>query len=177
MVAEASISATAVPLSRSLRTAVLLLGDQSALGGAMLQGIGRHFASVFPQIVFHAVAVIDYDVLDSRLENYEIGREIDRLRAEAQSALGELVLRSRGMGMATDRCVSVGTDPVAESAAFCAETAGSHPLATFFVGKLVYPRERWHHWLFRDRFSSALQSRLERQGSPLVVLPVLVPGS
>jgi hypothetical protein len=177
MIDEVPVSTTSVPLSRSLRTAVLLLGDQAALGGAMLQGIGRHFASVFPQVLFHSVAVIDYDVLDTRLENYEIGREIGRLRAEAQSALDGLVLRSRGMGMATDRCVSVGTDPVAESAAFCAATAGSHPLATFFVGKLVHPRERWHHWLFRDRTVGALQARLEKQGIPIVVLPVLAPGS
>jgi len=177
MVAEVSVSAATVPLSRSLRTAVLLLGDQAALGRAMLQGIGRHFASVFPQVLFHAVAVIDYDVLDSRLKNYDIGREIDRLRAESQSALDGLVLRSRGMGMAADRCVSVGTDPVAESAAFCAATAGSHPLATFFLGKLVYPRTKWHHWLFRDRAADALQARLEKQGIPVVILPVLAPGS
>jgi hypothetical protein len=177
MIDEVPVSTTSVPLSRSLRTAVLLLGEQAALGGAMLQGIGRHFASVFPQVLFHSVAVIDYDVLDTRLENYEIGREIGRLRAEAQSALDGLVIRSRGMGMAAERCVSVGTDPVAESAAFCAATAGSHPMATFFVGKLVHSRERWHHWLFRDRAAGALQARLEKQGIPIVVLPVLVPGS
>jgi hypothetical protein len=176
MIAEISLPVATVPLSRSLRTAVLLLGDQAALGGAMLQELGRHFASVFPQVLFHSVAIIDYDVLDSRLKNYEIGREIDRLRSEAQSVLDRLVLRSRGMGMAADRCVSVGTDPVAESATFCAATAGSHPLATFFLGKLVYPREKWHHWLFRDRTASALQARLEKWGIPVVVLPVLAPG-
>jgi hypothetical protein len=49
-------------------------------------------------------------------------------------------------------------------------------LVTFFVGKLVHPRERWYHWLFRDRTADALQARLERQGIPVVILPVLAPG-
>jgi hypothetical protein len=177
MIAEASPVRNPEALQPSRRTAVLLLGGQDLPGKLLIQMIGRHFAGVFPQILFHDVAVIDYDVLDTRLVNYDIGREIERLKEERRNVLDDYAALARRMGMAADCRLSAGIDPVRESAAFCAGIAGDHPLATFFLGKLVYARERWYHWLLRDHAAGALQAQLEKQGIPFVVLPVLATGA
>jgi hypothetical protein len=176
MIADATTPRSPEAPLPGLPTAVLLLCGQSVPGRPLLQMIGRHFAGAFPRILFHDVAIIDYDVLDTRLVNYDIGREIAWLKEERRMALDGYVDLARGMGLKAECRFSVGTDPVQESAAFCAAFAGSHPRAAFFLGKLVYARERWYHWLLRDHAAETLQGLLERQGIPLVILPILAPG-
>jgi hypothetical protein len=70
--------------------------------------------------------------------------------------------------------MSVGTEPVSEAEDLCKEIAKKFPRSTFFAGKLIFQKEKWYQRLLHNETAHAIQTRLQWEGFPVVILPVRV---
>jgi K+ transporter len=148
-------------------TAVLLVGRYGGLGIHSLLTIFRQFPGYFKQFVFVSVAVIDSGT-------FKGAEEIENLKTETQKMLDKYVDLARGYGLAAESAMSVGTEPVAEAEELCKEIAKKFPRSTFFAGKLIFQKEKWYQRLLHNETAHAIQTRLQWEGFPVVVLPVRV---
>ena len=147
--------------------AVLLVGSYSGLGIHSLLTIFKQFPDYFKQFVFVSVAVIDSGTFKGQ-------EEIENLKEETQNMLGKYVDLAHSYGLAATSFMAVGTEPVAEADELCRGIAEKFPRATFFAGKLVFQREKWYQRLLHNETAHAIQTRLQWEGYPVVVLPVRV---
>ena len=148
-------------------TAVLLVGGYSGLGIHSLLTIFKQFPDYFKQFVFVSVAVIDSG-------SFKGTEEIDHLKDQTQSTLDKYVALARGYGLAATSSMSVGTEPVSEAEDLCKEIAKKFPRSTFFAGKLIFQKEKWYQRLLHNETAHAIQTRLQWEGFPVVILPVRV---
>lgn len=148
-------------------TAILLVGGYSGLGVHSLLTIFKQFPGYFKQFVFLSVAVIDSG-------SFKGEEEIERLKEETHNILGKYVDLAHSYNLAATSFMSVGTEPVSEAEDLCKEVARKYPRATFFAGKLIFQREKWYQRLLHNETAHAIQSRLQWQGFPVVILPVRV---
>jgi amino acid transporter len=148
-------------------TAVLLVGGYGGLGIHSLLTIFKQFPDYFKQFVFISVAVLDSGA-------FKGVEEIERLKTETQNMLEKYVALARGYGLAATSYMSVGTEPVSEAEALCKDIVKQFPRATFFAGKLVFQKEKWYQRVLHNETAHAIQSRLQWEGLPMVILPVRV---
>jgi hypothetical protein len=147
--------------------AVLLVGGYSGLGIHSLLTIFKQFPDYFKQFVFVSVAVIDSG-------SFKGAEEIEHLKAETQNTLDKYVALARSFGLAATSYMAVGTEPVSEAEDLCKELAKKFPRLTFFAGKLIFQKEKWYQRVLHNETAHAIQTRLQWEGFPVVVLPVRV---
>jgi hypothetical protein len=104
--------------------------------------------------------------------NYKGIAEVDRLKAQTQADLDKYVDMAHRFGLAATSRMRIGTDPVSEAAAVCAEVAQQFPKVTFFAGNLVFQKETWYQRLFHNETAFAVQRRLHWLGLPMLILPI-----
>jgi hypothetical protein len=148
-------------------TAVLLVGGYGGLGIHSLLTIFRQFPGYFNQFIFVSIAVIDSG-------SFKGAEEIGRLKEETQKMLNQYVALAHGYGLAATSSMSVGTEPVAEAEELCKEIVKGYPRATFFAGKLIFEKEKWYQRVLHNETAHAIQTRLQWEGFPVVILPVRV---
>ena len=155
------------PLDPRQPTAVLLVGGYGGLGIHSLLTIFRQFPNYFKQLVFVSVAVIDSG-------SFKGAEEIEHLKEETQKMLEKYLALARGYGLAATSFMSVGTEPVSEAEVMCKKIARTFPRSTFFAGKLIFQKEKWYQRVLHNETAHAIQTRLQWEGFPVVVLPVRV---
>lgn len=148
-------------------TAVLLVGGYSGLGIHSLLTIFRQFPGYFNQFIFVSVAVIDSG-------SFKGAEEIERLKEETQKMLNQYVALAHGYGLAATSSMAVGIEPVSETEGLCKEIAKKFPRSTFFAGKLIFQKEKWYQRVLHNETAHAIQTRLQWEGFPVVILPVRV---
>lgn len=148
-------------------TAVLLVGGYSGLGIHSLLTIFRQFPGYFNQFIFVSVAVIDSG-------SFKGAEEIERLKEETQKMLNQYVALAHGYGLAATSSMAVGIEPVSEAEGLCKEIAKKFPRSTFFAGKLIFQKEKWYQRVLHNETAHAIQTRLQWEGFPVVILPVRV---
>ena len=156
-----------VMLDRRKPTAALLVEDYNGLGIHSLLSITKQFPGYFQQVIFVSVAVLDSG-------NFKGAQEVENMEAEKRKALGQYVALARGLGLAADSRMEVGTEAVDEAEKLCTELSREFPRMTFFAGKLVFQREKWYQRILHNETGYAIQRRLQWQGLSTVVLPVRV---
>ncbi len=142
------------PVDPRKRTAVLIAAGYDAVVGPSTRMMSRMFANTFDQWVLLCVGPL---------------------------APGEAAAGGRGEGPPDDDrtppvllvYVAAGADPVGEAEVICLQIAGNFAQAVFFVGKLVFQPSRWYHPLLHGNGAERIRRRLEQQGIPHVVLPVV----
>ncbi len=157
----------APPLDASQPTAVLFVSGYSGLGIHALLTVQRLFAGHFRNIVFVSVGVIDA----AAMKGIE---EVDRLRETTRAGLARYVSLANGFGLAADFRMGMGTEAVAEGENLAVRTAQEFPRSVFFLGNLVFQRERWFHRILHNQTAYRLQRRLQFAGLNAMVLPVRV---
>src|SRR6185295_975895 len=108
------------------------------------------------------------------MDDVETAKIGSYVRSTARGAVTACLEQARKAGMAAVTCVAIGTDPVEEVEKLSVNFARKWPQAMFFLGKVVFQRERWYHSLLHGRTGDAIQRRLERQGLPVAILPIVV---
>jgi amino acid transporter len=161
------VTAPAVEPDPQQPTAVLLVGGYGGLGIHSLLTIFRQFPGYFSQFIFVSVAVIDSG-------SFKGAEEIDHLKDETQKMLDKYVDLARGYGLIATSVMALGTEPVSEAEDLCKEIAKKYPRATFFAGKLIFEKEKWYQRLLHNETANAIQTRLQWEGFPVVILPVRV---
>lgn len=155
------------PLDRSRPTAVLLVGSYGGMGVHALLSIQRLFPGHFHNVVFVSVAVIDAVTMKG-LE------EVERVRRDAECALKEYVSLAHRLGLAADCRLAVGTDVLDEGTEVCSSVTRDYRRSVFFLGKLVFERERFFQRLLHNETAYQLQRRLQFAGMHAMVLPVRI---
>lgn len=156
--------------SPELRTAVLIVAGEDSAPDRAFEAIRSRFGDYYDQIIFLSIGLVDYQVIDD-VESAKIGTYV---RTTARGAVTTCIEQARKAGMAAVTCVAIGTDPVTEVEKHSVEFAQKWPHVMFFLGKIVFERERWYHSLLHGRTADAIQRKLERRGLPVAILPIVV---
>jgi amino acid transporter len=158
---------TAPSLEPRQPTAVLLVGGYGGIGVHALLTIQRLFPGHYCNFVFASVAVIDAATMKGL-------DEVERARSEAERSLKSYVALAHRFGLAADYRLAVGTDVLDEGTELCSELAREFPRSVFFLGKLIFERERFFQRLLHNETGYQLQRRLQFAGLNAMVLPVRV---
>jgi len=147
--------------------AVLLVPRYSGLGIHSLLSVQRLFPGCFKGVFFVSVGVID-------TANFKGADAVPALQSAGEADLQRFVALSRGLGLPSDGVFGMGTEAVAVLERLCSETGRKYPRAVFFVGKLVFQKERWYNRLLHNETAYSIQRRLHFAGLQTVVLPIRV---
>jgi amino acid transporter len=157
-------------LERTKPTAVALVGSFGGLGLHVLLDAQRLFPHHFNQVVFVSAGVVD----SATMKGVE---EVDQVAADTQAFLERYVEFARGLGLAAEYRMSMGTEAVNELETMCVAIGREFPRAVFFASRLVFEEERWYHRLLHNGTPYELQRRLQFNGLNTVILPVRVFGT
>src|ERR1700682_2846023 len=148
-------------------TAVLLVGGYSGMGVHALLTIQKLFPNYFANFVFVSIGVIDAATMKGV-------QEVERLREQTQESLRNYVELAHRFGLAADSRMAIGTDVLDEGEELCSLIAGQFPRSIFFLGRLIFERERFFHRILHNETAYQLQRRLQFAGLNAMVLPVRV---
>ena len=154
-------------IDRRRPTAVLLVGGYGGIGVHAMLTIQRLFPGHFRNMVFVSVGVIDA----ATMKGVE---EVERLRSRTEDALRRYVTLAHRFGLAAEYRLAVGTDVLDEGEELCEAVATQFPRAVFFLGKLIFEKERFFQRILHNETGYQLQRRLQFRGLNAMVLPVRV---
>ena len=155
------------PIDRKRPTAVLLVGGYGGMGVHALLTIQKLFPGHFRNIIFISIGVIDAATMKGV-------QEVDRLREQTQESLRNYVDLAHRFGLAAESRMAIGTDVLDEGEELCSAVAAEFPRALFFLGKLIFERERFYQRILHNETAYQLQRRLQFAGLNTMVLSVRV---
>jgi hypothetical protein len=145
--------------------AVLLVSGYSGLGVHSLLSVQRLFPGTFKNYLFLSVGAVDSGAFKgkSQLEGLvtDTGKSLDRYTDLARRLGFNAAYESR-----------LATDVVEEAEKLCLEVAKLYPRAVFFLGKLIFARERFSYRILHNDTAYAIQRRLQFDGLQAVVMPI-----
>ncbi|MGH8015288.1 MAG: APC family permease, partial [Candidatus Zixiibacteriota bacterium] len=148
-------------------TAGVLVAGYGGLGLHTLLNIFREFPGLYKGVVFISVGVID-----SR--EYKGEGTIKNLRENVEDNLKKYVEFCKGQGIPATYRLSIGTDAVEEAEKLCLEAAKEFPRITYFVGKVLFEKEKWFQRILHNETAFAIQKRLQWDGKTVVIVPARV---
>lgn len=152
---------------RDAPTAAICVTTFSGFGLHQLLSIEQLFQRHFQNFVFVSAAIVDSGT-------FKGAEEVNRLSADTQRMLDQYVHWAQSHGLNATSRMTVGTEAVSTVEKVCVEVAEEFPRAIFFMGKLIFQRERWHHRLLHNETPQAIQRRLQFRGLQAIVLPIRV---
>jgi hypothetical protein len=149
------------------QTAVILVDGFNWKGIHTLAAVIRLFGGTFRNFIFVEVGVVDAGTFKGT-------DEVARLEAHVRGQLDRYVNLVRRQGYYGEALPLFGTDIVEEIVKAAPMVFERFPRATFFGGRIVFPKvsffSRWLH----DNIAFALHRRLYLRGIPFVILPLRV---
>jgi amino acid transporter len=160
-------ASTPPPLNPTRPTAVLLVGGYGGMGVHAMLTIQKLFPNYFANFVFVSIGIIDAATMKGV-------QEVERLREQTQESLRNYVDLAHRFGLPADSRMAIGTDVLDEGEKLSATIAAQFPRSIFFLGRLIFERERFFHRLLHNETAYQLQRRLQFAGLNAMVLPVRV---
>lgn len=154
-------------IDRKKPTAVLLVGGYGGMGVHALLTIQKLFPGHFRNIIFVSIGVIDAATMKGV-------QEVERLREQTKESLRNYVELAHRFGLAAESRLAIGTDVLDEGEEICSAIAAEFPKALFFLGKLIFERERFYQRILHNETAYQLQRRLQFAGLNTMVLSVRV---
>jgi amino acid transporter len=154
-------------IDRKRPTAVLLVGGYGGMGVHALLTIQKLFPGHFRNIIFVSIGVIDAATMKGV-------QEVERLRVQTQESLRSYVDLAHRFGLAAESRMAIGTDVLDEGEKLCSAIAVEFPKSLFFLGKLIFERERFFQRILHNETAYQLQRRLQFAGLNTMVLSVRV---
>jgi K+ transporter len=155
------------PMNRKAPTAAILVGGFNGLGIHSFLSIQQLFPHYYENYLFLSVGVIDS-------AKFKGESEIEALRASTEASLQQYVAFARKLGMKADYRFLLGTEAVDESEKLALDVKKEFPRTIFYLGKLVFERERLVYRLLHNETAHAIQRRLQFSGLQSVILPIRV---
>ena len=149
------------------RTAAVLVAGYGGIGIHTVLNIFRMFPGDYRNLIFLSVGVLDSGTFKGE-------DEVEALRKKTEDMLKKYLALAAGLEVAADYRMAMGTDVVAEAEKLCLDIVGEFPKTTFFIGKVIFENEGWHHRLLHNETAFSIQKRLEWAGIPMVILPAKV---
>ena len=148
-------------------TAVLLVSSFGGLGIHSFLSIQRLFPNHFKNFIFVSVTVADAGNLKGI---DDLGRSVE----ETKSSLQKYVSFARRLGFAAEYRTALGTEVLDEAEKIARGISKEYPLAVFFVGKLIFEREKWYQGFLHNETPTLFQRRVQFAGLNSMVLPIRV---
>jgi hypothetical protein len=149
----------------SLPVAILLVGGYGGLGRHALLTLLRMFPGQFEGVVFISVAVVDSDV-------FKGASEVPALEARTRHCLESYERFASALGLRSTSEYAVGTEVAIEAERLALRLAERYPRALVVGGQLVFTEESAWNRLLHNETAFVIQRRLQRNGVPMIVLPV-----
>jgi hypothetical protein len=154
-------------MERTKPTAAILVGGFNGIGIHSLLSIQTLFPHHYENYLFVSIGVIDS-------AKFKGESEIEALRESTEDSLREYVAFARKLGMKADYRYALGTEAVDEAEKLALEVRKEFPRTIFFLGKLVFERDRFVYRFLHNETAHAIQRRLQFSGLQSVVLPIRV---
>jgi amino acid transporter len=148
-------------------TAVLLVERFGGLGIHSMFSILRLFPQHFKNIVFVSVSVVDAGNLKG-IEDVQAAE--DRTKA----SLAQYVDLANKLGFAATYRMTLGTDVLDEAKKLSVDVSKEFPKSLFFVGKLIFQRERWYQRILHNETAFEFERGIQFAGLNAMVLPIRV---
>jgi hypothetical protein len=155
------------PMNRKTPTAAILVGGFNGLGIHSLLSIQSLFPHHYENYLFLSVGVIDS-------AKFKGESEIAALETSTKESLEQYVAFARKLGMKADYRYSLGTEAVDEAEKLALDVKKEFPRTIFYLGKLVFERDRFIYRLLHNETAHAIQRRLQFSGLQSVILPIRV---
>ncbi|MBI5015688.1 MAG: APC family permease [Deltaproteobacteria bacterium] len=145
--------------------AALLVSGYGGLGMHSLLSIQRLYPGFYKNLLFLSVGAVDSG-------HFKGVAEMEALTKRTEENLQRYVDCARGFGFNAEYRYSIGTEVVAEAETLCRHVAKEYHKATFYLGQLIFKKERFYNRLLHNDTAYAIQRRLQFSGVQTVILPI-----
>jgi hypothetical protein len=152
---------------RGQPVAVLFVGRYSALGRTTLATLLRMFPDHFKGVVFVSIAIVDSGTFKG-VDEIEALEKRTRADLELYEAFG------RALGLPSASMTATGTEIAIEAHRVATELVAKYPQAMIVAGQLIFEEDTLWNRMLHNETAFLIQRRLQRDGIPMVVLPVLL---
>jgi amino acid transporter len=152
---------------RTKPVGVVLVGSYGGLGLHALLDSQRLFPGLFRQFIFVSVGVVDSASMKG-------AAEVEQVVAETERDLRRYVETARGLGLAAEHRMAVGTEAAPALEELCVQIHREHRRAIFFASRLVFEEERWYQLVLHNETAHEIQRRLQFRGLNAIIVPVRV---
>lgn len=147
--------------------AALMVSGYGGLGIHSVLSIQRLFPGYYKNILFISLGVVDSGHFKGR-------DEVEALEKETEENLKRYVAFANSLGLNAGYRFSLGTEVVEEAETLCQKAVREYPRAVFFLGKLIFAREKMYYRILHNDTAFAIQRRLQFSGLQTVVLPIRI---
>lgn len=154
-------------MDKKAPTAAILVGSYNGIGIHSFLSIQALFPRYHENFIFLSVGVIDS-------AKFKGESEIDALRHSTEESLKQYVAFARKLGMKADYRFSLGTEAVDEAERLALDVKKEFPRTIFYLGKLIFERDRMMYRFLHNETAMAIQRRLQFSGLQSVVMPIRV---
>jgi amino acid transporter len=148
-------------------TAAIYVASYGGVGIHTVLNVFRAFPGHYKNVVFLSIGVVDSGAFKGEAE-------IDSLREGTETMLKQYVQLAHQMGTPATYRMQIGTDAVERAEDLGREVQREFPRTTFFLGYILFQRDRWYQRLLHNETAFAIQRRLQWSGMTVVVLPARV---
>jgi len=147
--------------------AALLVSGYGGLGIHSILSIQRLFPGYYKNIMFISLGVVD----SGRFKGKD---EIAGLERETEDNLKRYVAFANNLGLNADYRYHLGMEVLQEGEELCGRILKEYPRAVFYLGKLVFAKEKLYYRVLHNDTAYALQRQLQFAGMQTVVLPIRI---
>ncbi len=147
--------------------AALLVSGYGGLGIHSILSVQRLFPGYYKNIMFISLGIVD----SGRFKGKD---EIQALERETELALQRYVAFANSLGLNADYRYHLGTDVLEAGQDLCGQIQKEYPRAVFFLGKLIFAKERLFYRVLHNDTAYSLQRELQFAGMQTVVLPIRI---
>jgi amino acid transporter len=156
---------TLAPIDAARPVAILFVGAYGGLGRHALLSVIRMFPEHFRGVVFCSIAIVDSG-------NFKGIEEVERLEERTNAELAKYVRFARALGIPAEGASITGTEVAVEAERLARTLIERYPRGTFVAGQLLFQEDSSVGRLLHNETAFMIQRRLQREGIPMVVLPV-----
>lgn len=154
-------------IPRDEPVAVMLVNGFSGLGVHTVLSVQNLFPRLYKNYVFVSVGVVD----SSHFKGVD---EIEALKAQTVEDLEKYVSFARRLGFRAEYRYGIGTEAVNEVVELCEKVRTEFPRSIFYLGQLVFEKDRFYYRLLHNETAFGIQRRLQFAGLQAIVLPIRV---
>ena len=154
-------------IPREEAVAVMLVNGFSGLGVHTVLSVQNLFPRLYKNYVFVSVGVVD----SSHFKGVD---EVEALKAQTIDDLEKYVSFARRLGFRAEYRYGIGTEAVEEVVELCEKVRTEFPRSIFYLGQLVFERDRFYYRLLHNETAFGIQRRLQFAGLQAIVLPIRV---
>lgn len=157
-----------LPMDKTQRTAIFLVGNNRGAAMNMLQWVLKQFPDQFRNFIFVSVGEVDK-------QNFDGQRTIQSLQTRIENSLNYFTTYCTSRGLPSGYYQAYGADPQEELTQLLKQVVNEFPNNVSFANKLVFERESVFTRILHNQMPLAMQRKLHLAGHEMIVVPIQMP--